>query len=198
MRLSPSQARRPASSAVLASPGAWLAASPGDCRLRRAAETSVGFYRFAVPVDTKGVATLTVEERRPIETRYTISQLSDDQVALLVRTSGGNPRLTQAFEPIRAQKAIIAELQGQLAVRQGEIGQINDAQGRLRENMKSLTGSAGEQQLLKRYVSQLNQEEDRLGTLRGESADLEDKLTRAVGELERMINARSLEVEVDQ
>jgi hypothetical protein len=161
-------------------------------------EKSLGFYRFAVPVDSKGVASLTVEERRPTETRAMISKLTDDEVALFVRAAGGNARLTQAFEPIRAQKAVVAELQSQLAGRQGEIRRISDDQARVRENMKSLKGSADEQQLLKRYVSQLNRQEDRLAALRRESADLEDRLTQAIGELERMIDALALEVEVDQ
>src|ERR1019366_670244 len=48
-------------------------------------ETSLGAYRFAVPVEAKSTATLVVEERHPIDTSYAISQLTDQQVAVFVR-----------------------------------------------------------------------------------------------------------------
>jgi hypothetical protein len=159
-------------------------------------ETSLGAYRFAVPVEPKGVATLVVEERHPIDTSYAISQLTDPQVAVFVHAARENARLSQALGPIQAQKSDIAAISAGIEGLQTEANKIAEDQQRLRENMGALKGSSGEQQLLKRYVAQLNQQEDRIAVLRRETADFERKLSRAQTELERLIAALALDVEV--
>ena len=160
------------------------------------AETSLTAYRFLVPVAAKAVATLTVEEFRPIETRYTISQLTDDQVALFVRESRANVRLTEALGPIQEKKSTIASLLQQIAARDGETKRIGEDQARIRGNMGSLKGSADEKLLLKRYVTQLNQQEDRLVALKSEIADFHGRLATARDDLARLIDALSLDIDV--
>jgi hypothetical protein len=159
-------------------------------------ETSLGAYRFAVPVDAKGVATLVVQERHPLETNYAISQLTDQQVALFVHDSRENTTLSQALGPIQVQKSAIAALEAEIEARQTEADKIANDQQRLRENMGALKGSAGEQQLLKRYVSQLNQQEDRIAVLRRETADLEQRLSREQAALQTLIQALVLDVDL--
>ena len=146
-------------------------------------ETSLGAYRFAVPVEAKGVATLTVDERHPLETNYAISQLNDQQIAVFVHDSRENARLSQALGPIQAKKAVIASIADEIAHRQAEINKIAQDQHRLRENMGALKGGSGERQLLARYLAQLNQQEDRIAVLRRESADLEQRLAQSQAEL---------------
>jgi hypothetical protein len=160
-------------------------------------ETSIEAYRFVVPVEAKSTATLVVEERRPIDTNYSISQLSDEQIAVFVRQTRENTRLTQALRPILAKKADVASLRDDIDARQAEANKIAEDQGRLRENMAALKGSAGEQHLLKRYVGQLDQQESRIAVLRQETADLEKRLARAESELAGLIEALALDLEVD-
>jgi hypothetical protein len=160
------------------------------------AETSLTSYRFLVPVDAKGTATLSVEERRPTEARYTISQLTDDQIALFVRDTRENVRLTQALGAIQTKKSAIAALVAEMRTRNTEATRISEDQTRLRENMRSLKGSGGERQLLERYVAQLNRQEDRVDALRRETAGLQEKLERAQAELAQTIEALSVDVEV--
>jgi hypothetical protein len=160
------------------------------------AETSLTSYRFLVPVEAKGTATLSVEERRPTEARYTISQLTDDQIALFVRDARENVRLTQALGAIQTKKSAVATLIAEMRTRSVEATRISEDQTRLRENMRSLKGSGGERQLLERYVAQLNRQEDRVDALRREAAGLQEKLERAQAELAAMIEAVSVDVEV--
>ena len=61
--------------------------------------------------------------------------------------------------------------------------------------MAALKAGSSEQQLVKRYVAQLNQQEDRIAVLRRENAGLEQQLTRAQEELAIMIEALTLDVE---
>jgi general stress protein YciG len=157
-------------------------------------ETSLSAYRFAVQVEPKGVATLEVAERHPLDTNYSVSQLSDQQIAVFVHGSREDAQLAQALVPIQAKKAEIASVESEIEHRQGEANRIAEDQQRLRENMGALKGGAGEQQLLKRYVAQLNQQEDRIAVLRKENADLNQKLTRAQDELGSLIQTLTLDV----
>jgi len=65
--------------------------------------------------------------------------------------------------------------------------QIFDDQQRLRENMKSLKGSAEEKLLLQRYTQQLNQQEDRLAQLRKDMEQLSAQRGTAQAALDRKI-----------
>jgi len=74
------------------------------------------------------------------------------------------------------------------------MGKIFDDQQRLRENMKALKGSAEEKALLERYTRQLNEQENRLETLRQESRQLEARKDSAQGSLDKMIQELSFDV----
>ncbi|HEX3645071.1 MAG TPA: carboxypeptidase regulatory-like domain-containing protein [Vicinamibacterales bacterium] len=159
-------------------------------------ETSLSAYRFAVQVEPKGVATLEVAECHPLDTNYSVSQLSDQQIAVFVRGSREDAQLAQALVPIQAKKAEIASVESEIESRQAEANKIAEDQQRLRENMSALKGGSGEQQLVKRYVAQLNQQEDRIAVLRKETADLNQQLARAREQLGRLIEALTLDLEL--
>ena len=55
-------------------------------------------------------------------------------------------------------------------------------------------GTASEQLLLKRYVTQLSEQEDRLSALRGETTELTRKLEQARADLDALIERLSLDV----
>jgi len=153
------------------------------------AETTGGMYRFRVSVAAKKTETFTVKESRPVETRYTISNITPDQITLFVRQKTINPEIEQALRRIVAQKGVIAGLDVQLQARRDETKRIFEDQQRLRENMKALKGSPEEKTLLQRYTKQLDDEETRLDTIRKESAELEARRAEAQTELNRMIGA---------
>ena len=79
--------------------------------------------------------------------------------------------------------------------RQAEVNRIGADQARVRENMKSLKGTSEEQVLVKRYATQLNQQEDRIAALRKETAALEPRLAQAEEELGALILSLTLDVE---
>jgi hypothetical protein len=158
-------------------------------------ETSLTTYRFAVEIGAKAVASLEVAERHPLDTNYSVSQLSDQQIAVFVHGSRAEARLAQALVPIHAKKAEIASIESEMQTRQTEANKIAEDQQRLRENMGALKGGSSEQQLVTRYVVQLNQQEDRIAVLRRENAGLEQKLTRAQEELATLIQSLTLDVE---
>ena len=168
----------------------WKLAADGP----KPEEISAGLYRFRLTVEPKKTATLVVREARPLETRYALGNLTDDQIALFLRERTVNPDVEQALRRIVAQKNEVAKLQMQIEQRQKEISRIFEDQQRLRENMKALKGSAEEKALTQRYTQQLADQETRLETLRREMADLEGKRQQAQAALDAMIQEVALDV----
>jgi Carboxypeptidase regulatory-like domain len=157
-------------------------------------ESTESFHRFRVPVAAGKTAELTVESVHPEETRYELTNLDDDEVALLVDQKRMTPNMQQAFDRILKQKEKVDDISAQITDRKRESDQIAADQNRIRENMKALKGSSEEKTLLQRYVGQLDAQETRLATLRKESSDLTAQEKQASAELDRMI----MEVTVDE
>jgi hypothetical protein len=150
-------------------------------------EKAPGVNRFRLEVPAKATATLPVEEAHIQETTYQLSDLNDDQIALFVRQGTLTPEMQQALAKITAQKAVVANLEAEMENRQKDIERIVDDQGRLRENMKALRGSAEEKTLLQRYTRQLDEQETRLDGLRKKIEETEAKRDQANSMLEKLI-----------
>jgi len=100
--------------------------------------------------------------------------------------------MEQAFRRVLDQKTTLANLDPQLRARQQEVEAISSDQGRLRENMKALKGSAEERALLQRYTHQLDAQEDRLATLRSQISDLKERRERAGEQLDQILSEITL------
>jgi hypothetical protein len=157
-------------------------------------ESSASYHRFRVKVDAGKTETISVDESRPEEAQYVLTNLNSDTVAILVEQKRVTPVMQQAFERILAQKRKIGDLNQQITQRDQEVAEITKDQNRLRENMKALKGSAEEKTLIQRYTSQLNSQEDRFAVLRKEIADIQAQRDRAERELERMV----LDINLDE
>jgi hypothetical protein len=151
------------------------------------AETVAGFYRFRLAVEAKKTAELVVEEVRQLDTRYALTNLTDDQISFFLRQKTINPEVEQALRRIVAQKNIIAGIDADLRAHEAETQRIFADQQRLRENMKALKGTVEEKALLQRYTRQLDEQESRLDALRRERTDLEQKRQQGQAELNKMI-----------
>ena len=150
-------------------------------------EKAPGVNRFRLEVPAKATATLPVEGAHIQETTYQLSDLNDDQIALFVRQFTLTPEMQQALAKITAQKAVVANLEAEMGNRQKDIERIVDDQGRLRENMKALRGSAEEKTLLQRYTRQLDEQETRLDGLRKKIEETEAQRDQANTVLEKLI-----------
>jgi hypothetical protein len=159
----------------------------------RPEETTVSFHRFKVSVDGGKTEKLTVDEAHADETTYVLTNLDSNFVALLTNQSRVTPAMQEAFQRILGQKQKVSDLDRQMAQHHQEISEISNDQTRLRENMKALKGSAEEKVLLQRYTRQLNDQEDRLATLRKEINDLQGQRNLANAELEKMVMAVDLD-----
>lgn len=156
-------------------------------------ESSESFYRFRVPVDAGKTAELNVESVHPIQETFELTNLDDDEIKLLVQQQRMTPAMQQAFDRISRQQLKVAGIGAEVNKRNAESTQITQDQNRIRENMKALKGSSEEKALLQRYVGQLDSQENRLATLRKETAELTAQQTAANEELDKMIEDVNLD-----
>ena len=166
------------------------------CSDTRPVETTAEWNRFRLPVDAKQTKSLVVEEARREQATFAVTNITSDQVALFVHEKSIDKTAEDALQKIVAQKAVVADLDSQKSDRDDEQGQIFDDQQRLRENMKSLRGSAEEKKLLERYTQQLDAQESRLEALRKEIQQLEAQKDSAQAALDKMIEELSLDVKL--
>jgi hypothetical protein len=156
-------------------------------------EKAPGTYRFKMEVPSKATASLPVEEARILASTYALSTLGEDNITVFVKNGTITPEMAQALGKITAQKAIVAKLEEEMENRQKDIDRIVEDQGRLRENMKALRGSAEEKALLQRYTKQLDEQETQLDSLRRKIQETEAQRDKANDELEKMIEGLDLE-----
>jgi len=150
-------------------------------------ETSTSFYRFRVKVKPNSTAELKVDEVKPLQTTVALSTVTDDQIKVLFREKTLKPDLADALHRIIQQKNEIAGIDREIQTRSSDINSITADQGRLRENMKALKGSAAEKALLERYTRELNDQEDKLQNVRSELAKLHLQRGESQKKLESML-----------
>ena len=156
-------------------------------------ETSAGMNRFRVNVGPRATATLQVEERRPLESRIRVMDLTGEQLAVMVSEQRLSPQAQQALAPIVAKRGELAAVEAEIRARREESESIVADQSRLRENLKALKGTPEEKALVQRYTRQLDEQETRLETLRREAADAGRRQQQLRGELEKMVSALAFE-----
>ena len=156
-------------------------------------EKAPGEYRFRLEVPSKATASLPIEEVRTLSSNYALSDLSEDQIGVFIKQGTITAEMAEALKKITAQKAVVAKLEEEMENRQKDIDRIVEDQGRLRENMKALRGSAEEKALLQRYTRQLDEQETQLDTLRRRIQETEAKRDAANNVLEKMIAELQIE-----
>jgi hypothetical protein len=156
-------------------------------------EKAPGEYRFRVEVPAKATGSLPVEEVRTLATSYELSNLGEEQIGLFVKQGTITGEMAEALKRITAQKTVVAKLEEEMENRQKDIDRIVEDQGRLRENMKALRGSAEEKALLQRYTKQLEEQETQLDVLRKKIRDTEAQRDKANEQLEKMIDELQIE-----
>ena len=171
-----------------------------DWRLAKGAkepdEKAPGVYRFRVEVPPQGTASMPVEEVRTLATSYGLSALDENQISVFVKQGSITPEMAQALGKITAQKAEVAKLEEDMESRQKDIDRIVEDQGRLRENMKALRGTAEEKALVQRYNKQLDEQETQLDTLRRNIQATEAQRDKANAQLENMIQDLQIEASI--
>ena len=155
-------------------------------------ETTASWLRFRIVVGPKQTASLEVEEARPLVNTYQLTDLDREQVE---SSCASRPSITPSSNHCGASccKRRPSAIR---TLRRVPSKQIYEDQQRLRENIKSLKGSAEEKMLLQRYTLQMNEQENRLDRLRKQVEELNSKHQAAEAALDKMIQDLSFDVTV--
>jgi len=159
-------------------------------------EKAPGVYRFRLEVPPQGTASMPVEEVRTLATSYQLSSLNENQIGLFIKQGTITREMAEALAKITSQKAAVAKLEEDMESRQKDIDRIVEDQGRLRENMKALKGTAEEKALVQRYTKQLDEQETQLEALRKNIQATEAQRDKANAELEKMIQDLQIEASI--
>ena len=81
---------------------------------------------------------------RPIDSQVAVSNISDDQIALILRGRNVAAGIEPQLRAVAAKSRELAEVQRGIYDRQAEVRRISEDQGRVRENLKALKGSDAE------------------------------------------------------
>jgi chromosome segregation ATPase len=108
--------------------------------------------------------------------------------------TAGNPRRGGRIGQIIAQKNDISVIDAVITGRRSQVSSISEDQQRLRENMRALKESAEEKALVERYVRELNEQEDRVQSLRHEITEMQPKREAAQSTLNGMVEALQMEM----
>jgi len=157
------------------------------------AESTASFHRFRVAIEPKATKTLTVKEYRPVSNRWMLTGVTDSEIKFFLDQKMINPEVEKALRSVVQKKNDIAVLDAVIAGRRTQVTNISDDQQRVRENMKALKGSAEEKALIERYVRELNEQEDRVQTLRKEITEMQQKRDAAQSALTTMIENLQME-----
>lgn len=126
-------------------------------------------YRFRVPVEAGGTASISVVEERPISRLVRITDSDIGEVRILLEMPQISPTLREALEAIVAMQSELATLAAQRSEKETRIKEIEDEQARIRNNMRELDRAS---QLYRQYVEKFTEQEQEFEQLRGEVRDL--------------------------
>jgi len=179
---------------IFAPTPAFISAAEANIAATQPAESSASFHRFRLTLEPQKTTALVVKEFRPVTNHYELTNVTDTDIKYFLDQRMINPDVERALRKVVAQKNEIAGLDATITGRKTQITSISEDQQRVRENMKALKGSAEEKALVERYVKELNEQEDRMQSLRHEITDLQGKRESAQKTLNETIEALQMEV----
>jgi hypothetical protein len=151
-------------------------------------ESTASAHRFRVNVGLRSSAELTVRTQKPEQSTIAIdSRLSRDQLAVWLRERRMDTALEQAVAPVIAAFEAVQRLADRAARIDDEVERIFADQERVRENLGTLGQGPDESALRLRYVQRLEQQEQRLDTLRAEKTQVETAQDEARRRVELLV-----------
>jgi len=151
------------------------------------AETTAGEHRFRVEAAPGVTTELVVQEESARETTYALSNVSAEQIAIWLQERSIDSEIERVLRRVVAKRDEVEAVHREIQSRDSEQANIFNDQGRLRENLSKLGDSSEEKGLRRRYVAELERQENRLDAIRAERAKLEAEWRRLQAELDTLV-----------
>ena len=148
-------------------------------------EKTPSLYRFRVAVDADATGQLIVAEQQTTSETIAILNTRVSNLVYYQRSAEIPQTVRQALGTAIAMKHQISQLEQQLREKELALTNIQQGQGRLRENLKTVGASS---QLGKRYLQKLNTQENQIDQLDDEIASLREQLNAKRDELANHLN----------
>jgi hypothetical protein len=152
-------------------------------------EKTTGFLRFEVDAPAGKTTALTIKTQRLVSEEVGLLDGGLDRLSTYSnRPTGVSPAVKAILAKVLALRQQVQTLQSQLAERQAELDAVGVDQDRIRKNMAALDKSDS---LYKRYVNELEMQENTLVAVRKTMAELRTKLGTAERDLRAFISEQS-------
>jgi hypothetical protein len=139
-------------------------------------EKTRDMYRFAVQAEPGRPADLAIRQERTIRQTIAMTNINDQNILLYLNEQVVSEAVKNALREVVRRKAELADLVRRKEQTDQEINQIVQDQGRTRQNMQAIDRTTD---LYRRYITNLNQQEDQLEQLREQSRGLNEQIVRA-------------------
>ncbi|MEN6448918.1 MAG: DUF4139 domain-containing protein [Thermoguttaceae bacterium] len=156
---------------------AWKLIAP-----KKPTEETRELYRFAVTAKPGEPAKLGVEQERTERQQVAIDNLDDNAIRYFVSMKVVSQPVKAALGEVVKRKHEIEQVAAHRQELEQRIGQINEDQARIRQNMAQLDRTSD---VYKSYVKKLSNQETEIEKLRGQTAELtaqENRLRKALDE----------------
>ena len=144
-------------------------------------ERTGDLYRFEVELDADMSTTLAVREQQPVRQTIAIGTRSIDTLEQYAASGRISDAVREALGEAIDMRRRISRIEEEIDAVADEREQIFGDQDRLRRNLESVGRDSS---IGRRYIRQLDEQEDRLAELRDEVADLQARHASAKAELE--------------
>jgi len=161
------------------------------------ADKTATHYRFRVSVAAHQKIEFPVVERKEQYDSFSLSDFNRGQLDLFISRRYIDEQTRQVLERIIDLKAQLVRAEEQLQENNRDSTAIAQDQQRLRENIKTLTSTAEAKQLIARYVSKANEQENSLERLESERKKIMEERARLQSELAAAIRGVSLDRKID-
>jgi hypothetical protein len=157
------------------------------------AETTAAEYRFRMEAAPGATTELVVQEESSREAVHALSNVTAPQIEIWLEERSIDPEVEEVLRRVVAKRGEVVAVQQRIQSLETEQENIFDDQERLRENLGKLGDSSEEKGLRRRYVSELERQEDRLEAIRAERAKLDTELKRLQAELDAIVQEVAFE-----
>ncbi len=140
----------------------WILKSPSSFE-----EKSSDFYRFKVKAAGQASIRFAVSEERILSRRVSLDAITENEVKLWITGADPGDAIGTKLAPLMSVVRDIDAFRKRISSLESEKDGIYRSQDRVRQNLSSLGASPSEAGLRQRYVSQLEEQENRLDALEG-------------------------------
>lgn len=157
------------------------------------AETTARHYRFRVELAPDASSRLTVTDRQTLMDTIELASFGPNQMALFLSQGQVDETTKAKLTRLLEAKQKIGEVESRVKEVDADVREISEDQSRLRDNVKALETTKEARQLITRYVTKVNDQENEIENLRRQKAALEVEREARQKELQQAIDAFGVE-----